>query len=52
MSLTTIIVVLLIVLLIGALPNWPHSRDWGYAPGGALGLVLIIFLILWLAGKI
>jgi hypothetical protein len=43
--------IILILLLIGALPTWPHSRSWGYAPTGGLGLVLIILLILVLMGR-
>ena len=45
---TLIVVILLVLLLVGALPTWPHSRDWGPAPSGLLGTVLIILLILWL----
>lgn len=52
MSLGTIVVTILIIVLIGALPAWPHSKDWGFAPGGALGLILVIILILWLAGRL
>jgi hypothetical protein len=52
MSLGTILLVVLILMLIGAIPTWPHSRGWGYAPSGALGLVLIILVILLLLGKI
>jgi hypothetical protein len=48
----TILIVLLILFLIGALPNWGHSRNWGYAPSGGLGLVLVIVLILVLLGQI
>jgi hypothetical protein len=48
----TILVVLLILMLIGALPTWPHSRDWGYGPTGGLGLVLVILVVLLLLGKI
>ena len=44
----TIILVILILMLIGALPTWPHSRGWGYGPSGGLGTVLIILLILYL----
>jgi uncharacterized protein DUF3309 len=44
----TILLILLILLLVGALPAWPHSRGWGYYPSGGLGLVLIIILILFL----
>lgn len=49
---STIIIVLLILFLIGALPNWSHSANWGYGPSGGLGLVLVVLLILWLLGKI
>ena len=48
----TILVVLLILMLLGALPTWPHSRNWGYYPSGGLGLVLVILVILLLLGKI
>ena len=48
----TILVVVLILMLLGALPTWPHSRNWGYFPSGGLGLVLIILIILLLLGKI
>ena len=48
----TILIVLLILLLLGALPTWPHSRSWGYYPSGGLGLILLILLILLLAGRI
>ena len=48
----TIVVVILILLLLGALPTWPHSRGWGYYPTGGLGLILIIVLILVLMGRI
>lgn len=52
MSLGTILVVVLILILIGALPSWPHSAEWGYGPSGAIGTVLIILVILLLLGKI
>ena len=48
----TILVVLLVLLLIGALPAWPYSRGWGYYPSGGLGLVVVILLVLLLAGRI
>jgi hypothetical protein len=48
----TILLVLLILLLLGAVPAWPHSRSWGYAPSGGLGLVLIVVLLLVLLGRI
>jgi hypothetical protein len=50
--LSTILIVLLILLLVGALPTWPYSSGWGYYPGGGLGLVLIIVIVLALAGRI
>jgi len=52
MSLGTILLIVLIVLLIGAVPTWPHSSGWGYGPSGALGVVLLIVLILFLLGRI
>jgi hypothetical protein len=48
----TILVIILILLLVGALPTWPHSRGWGYYPSGGLGLVLIIILVLVLMGRV
>ncbi|WP_116090677.1 DUF3309 family protein [Sphingomonas crusticola] len=48
----TILIILLILFLIGALPTWGHSRNWGYAPSGGLGLVLVIVIILVLLGNI
>ena len=48
----TILLVILVLMLIGAVPAWPHSRNWGYAPSGTLGLVLIILLLLALTGRI
>ena len=48
----TILLIVLIVLLLGAVPAWPYSRGWGYRPSGALGLILIIVLILVLMGRI
>jgi hypothetical protein len=50
--LSTILIVILVLLLLGALPTWPYSRNWGYAPGGGLGIILIIVLILVLAGRV
>jgi hypothetical protein len=50
--LSTILIIVLILLLIGALPTWPYSSGWGYYPGGGLGLVLIIVLILVLMGRL
>jgi hypothetical protein len=47
----TILVVVLILMLLGAIPTWPHSRKWGYYPSGGLGLILLILLILMLLGR-
>jgi uncharacterized membrane protein YkgB len=52
MTLGTILLIVLVLFLIGALPRWPHSANWGYGPSGGLGLVLIIVLILVLMGRI
>ena len=48
----TIILVLLILMLVGALPNWPHSKNWGYYPSGGLGLLVAILLVLVLLGRV
>ena len=48
----TVLVILLVLMLIGALPTWPHSRNWGYAPSGGLGVVLAILVVLLLLGRI
>jgi hypothetical protein len=48
----TILIIILILFLVGALPTWPHSRKWGYYPSGGLGLVLLILIILLLTGRI
>ncbi|PTU28286.1 DUF3309 family protein [Stenotrophobium rhamnosiphilum] len=50
--LSTVLLVVLILFLVGALPAWPHSREWGYYPSGGLGLVLVIVLILLFTGHI
>jgi len=50
--LSTILIVILILLLLGSVPRWPHSRNWGYYPSGGLGVVLIIVIILLLLGRI
>jgi uncharacterized protein DUF3309 len=52
MSIGTILLIILILLLLGAIPAWPHSRGWGYGPSGGLGLVVIILIILLLMGRI
>ncbi len=51
-SISTILIVILVLVLLGALPTWPHSRDWGYFPSGGLGVVVLILLILWLMGRL
>jgi hypothetical protein len=51
MSLGTILLIILVLMLIGVLPSWPHSRSWGYFPSGILGFILIIVLILFLTGR-
>ena len=48
----TVLVILLILMLIGALPTWPHSRNWGYGPTGGLGVLLTILVVLLLLGRI
>ena len=48
----TILIVVLILMLVGATPRWPHSRDWGYFPSGGLGLVVVILIILLLSGRL
>ena len=50
--LATLLIVVVILMLVGALPRWGHSRNWGYFPSGGLGLVLVILLILVLAGRL
>ena len=52
MTLGTILIILLILLLIGALPSWPYSRSWGYAPTGTLGLIVLIVILLVVFGVI
>ena len=52
MSVGTILLVILILMLLGALPSWPHSKGWGYGPSGGLGLIVAILLILLLLGRI
>ena len=52
MGLSTILIIILILLLIGALPNWGYSRAWGYGPTGILGVILVVILILMLMGTI
>ena len=52
MTLGTILIIILILILIGALPNWDYSRDWGYGPSGGLGLAVLVIFVLILMGKI
>ena len=52
MAIGTILLIILILLLVGAVPSWPYSRGWGYGPSGVVGLILVILLILLLLGKI
>jgi hypothetical protein len=52
MSLGTILLIVLILLLVGAIPTWPHSRNWGYAPSGVLGFVVLVIIVLLLMGRL
>ena len=52
MSLGTILLIIIVLMLIGAIPSWPHSRSWGYGPSGGIGLVLLILIILLVMGRI
>ncbi len=52
MSLGTILLVVVILMLVGAIPTWPHSRSWGYAPSGGIGLVLLILIVLLVMGRL
>lgn len=52
MGLGTILLIVLILMLIGAIPTWPHSRNWGYAPSGVLGLVVVVIIVLLLMGRL
>lgn len=52
MSIGTIVLIILVLMLVGAFPTWPHSRSWGYAPSGGLGLVVVVLLILLLMGRL
>lgn len=52
MSLSTILLIILILMLIGAVPTWPHSRGWGYLPSGGLGLVVVVLVVLMLMGRL
>ena len=52
MSLGTILLIILVLMLIGAIPSWPHSRSWGYGPSGGIGLLVIIIVVLLLMGRL
>ena len=52
MSLGTILLIILILILIGVIPTWPHSRSWGYGPSGGIGIILVILIVLLLMGRI
>ena len=52
MTLSTILIIILILILLGAVPAWPHSRSWGYGPSGLLGLIVVVVVILVLMGRI
>lgn len=52
MSISTLIIVVLLLMVIGVMPTWPHSRNWGYYPSSGLGLVLVVLLILLMMGRI
>ena len=52
MSIGLILLIITVLLLLGAVPAWPHSRSWGYAPSGTLGLILVILIVLFLLGKL
>jgi hypothetical protein len=52
MSLGLILLIIVILMLVGAIPSWPHSRSWGYGPSGILGVVLVVILILFVMGRI
>jgi hypothetical protein len=49
---TTILIVVLVLMLLGAIPTWPHSRGWGYYPSGGVGLILLVLIVLLLAGRL
>ncbi len=52
MSLGTILLIVLILILVGALPSWPHSKSWGYGPSGGVGLIVLIIVVLLVMGRI
>ncbi len=52
MSISTILIVILILMHVGALPTWPHSANWGYFPSGGLGILLVVFVVLLVVGRV
>ncbi len=52
MPVTTILLIVLVLVLLGVLPAWPHSRSWGYMPGGVVGVIVLVLLILLLTGRV
>ncbi|HQT30019.1 MAG TPA: DUF3309 family protein [Thiobacillus sp.] len=52
MGIGTILLIVLVLILVGAIPAWPHSRSWGYGPSGAIGLIVVILIVLLLMGRI
>lgn len=52
MSILTILIIIFVLALIGVIPSWPHSRSWGYAPSGFVGLILVVLLVLMLVGRV
>lgn len=52
MTIGTILLIIVVLLLVGAIPSWPHSRSWGYGPSGILGLILVVLIVLFLMGKL
>ena len=52
MSLGTILLIIVVLMLIGAIPSWPHSRSWGYGPSGIVGVILLVVIILFLMGRL
>jgi hypothetical protein len=51
-NMVTILIVLVVLMLVGAIPAWPHSRNWGYGPSGGLGLILLVVVLLFLTGRL
>jgi hypothetical protein len=52
MAISTLLLIILVLLFLGALPTWPHSRNWGYRPGGALGIILVVLIVLLMTGRL